>query len=89
MQHDAIPEELVVHEVMVTKGLATKKMRIMGRGRTGFGYRRYSHVTVKLEKIDFDQKIKSERAQKQKKKWKLIQEKVETLKLSGGSKLLY
>lgn len=89
MQHDAIPEELVVHEVMVTKGLATKKMRIMGRGRTGFGYRRYSHVTVKLEKIDFDQKIKSERAQNQKKKWKLIQEKVETLKLSGGSKLLY
>jgi hypothetical protein len=89
MQHDAIPEELVVHEVMVTKGMATKKMRIMGRGRTGFGYRRYSHVTVKLEKIDFDQKIKSERAQNQKKKWKLIQEKVETLKLSGGSKLLY
>ena len=85
MQHDAIPEELVVHEVMVTKGLATKKMRIMGRGRTGFGYRRYSHVTVKLEKIDFDQKIKSERAQNQKKKWKLIQEKVETLKLSEGS----
>ena len=89
MQHDAIPEEMVVHEVMVTKGMATKKMRIMGRGRTGFGYRRYSHVTVKLEKIDFDQKIKSERAQNQKKKWKLIQEKVETLKLSGGSKLLY
>ena len=89
MQHDAIPEEMVVHEVMVTKGMATKKMRIMGRGRTGFGYRRYSHVTVKLEKIDFDKKIKSERAQNQKKKWKLIQEKVETLKLSGGSKLLY
>jgi len=89
MQHDAIPEELVVHEVMVTKGMATKKMRIMGRGRTGFGYRRYSHVTVKLEKIDFDQKIRSERAQNQKKKWKSIQEKVEILKLSGGSNLLY
>ena len=78
-----------MNEVIVTKGLAIKKMRIMGRGRTGFGYKRNSHVTVKLEKIDFDHKIKNERALNQRKKWRSIQEKVENLKLSGGSNLIY
>eukprot|EP01035_Chromulina_nebulosa_P018179 gene18179-23837_t len=34
LRFDAIPEELRVKEVLVTKGLAIKKMRIMGRGRT-------------------------------------------------------
>lgn len=78
-----------MNEIIVTKGFAIKKMRIMGRGRTGFGYKRKSHVTVKLEKIDFDHKIKNERALNQRNKWRLIQEKVEKLKLSGGSNLLY
>jgi large subunit ribosomal protein L22 len=51
--HEAIPEELLVKEIFVTKGLAQKRMRIMGRGRTGIGYMRKSHVTVKVEKINF------------------------------------
>lgn len=58
LYYDAIPEELIVKSVMVTKGQAQKKMRIMGRGRTGFGYTRKSHVTVKVQKIDFDSMIR-------------------------------
>lgn len=57
--HGAIAEELIVKEVIVNKGLMIKKMRIMGRGRTGFGYKRKSHVIVKVEKVNFEQKIKS------------------------------
>ena len=57
LYYNAIPEELIVKEVIVNKGFAQKKIRIMGRGRTGFGYTRSSHVTVKLEKIDFNQII--------------------------------
>ena len=57
--HNYIPEELRVKEVVVTKGLQMKRMRIMGRGRTGFGYKRQSHVLVKLEPIDFPSLISS------------------------------
>jgi large subunit ribosomal protein L22 len=57
--HNLMPEELIVKEVIVSKGLAIKRMRIMGRGRTGFGYNRSAHVLVKLEPIDFPKLIKS------------------------------
>ena len=29
----------------------------MGRGRTGFGYARWSHVSMKVEKVDFNKII--------------------------------
>ena len=57
--HNYIPEELLVKEVVVTKGLQMKRMRIMGRGRTGYGYKRQSHVLVKLEPADFTSLISS------------------------------
>ena len=44
-------------------------MRIMGRGRTGFGYKRRSHVLVKVSKIDFDKEINNAKTFSQKKKW--------------------
>jgi large subunit ribosomal protein L22 len=61
LSYGYIPEELFVKEVIVTKGLQMKRMRIMGRGRTGFGYKRQAHVLVKLEPIDFDSLINSSR----------------------------
>ena len=48
-------------------------MRIMGRGRTGIGYMRKSHVTVKVEKINFEEKIALSFTQSQKIKWAKIQ----------------
>lgn len=67
--HSAIPQELIVREVLVNKGLAQKKMRIMGRGRTGFGYKRRAHVTVKVEKVDFDYEIQRSRTNVDKMMW--------------------
>eukprot|EP01038_Epipyxis_sp_PR26KG_P011118 gene11118-14922_t len=80
---NAIPEELRVKEVMVTKGLQVKKMTIMGRGRTGFGYKRSSHVTVGVEKIDFHQMIAKAQDVFQKSKWQKRLALVEKLKSSS------
>lgn len=57
----------------MNKGLATKKIRIMGKGRHGVGYNRQSIVTVKVEKIDFEKKISECKALNQKSKWAKIQ----------------
>lgn len=84
IKYDAIPEELVVKDVFVTKGLQRKRMRIMGRGRTGFGYQRSSHVFIKLTKVDFPKMIKKGNSQN-KKEWKRRFNIVKKLKLVGGS----
>ena len=53
----------------MTKGTARKKMTIMGRGRTGFGYTRAAHLNVKVEVIDFDSMIDIQKTHSQKQKW--------------------
>lgn len=59
VSHDALPEEMYVKDVWVTKGKSQKRMRIMGRGRTGVGYKRWSHVFVKLASVDFEDMAKN------------------------------
>ena len=56
----------------------------MGRGRTGFGYKRKTHVRVKLEKIDFDKMIAGAKTFSQKQKWKTRKSFVEGLKQESG-----
>ena len=41
----------------------------MGRGRTGVGVIAKTHVTVKVEVVDFEKKIAECKSQNQKKKW--------------------
>ena len=72
--HEAIPEELIVKEIFVTKGIAQRRMRIMGRGRTGIGYMRKTHVTIKVEVINFATMIEKAKTKSQKAKWAKIQE---------------
>jgi ribosomal protein L22 len=67
--HGAIPEELRVKEIWVNKGFMQKKMRIMGRGRTGIGYHRKTHLRVVLEMIDFEKAIAESKSKNQKVKW--------------------
>lgn len=69
MNHGTIPEELKIHEVMITKGHAQKKMRIMGKGMAGFGYTREAHITIKVDKIDFERHIAEAKTISQKRKW--------------------
>lgn len=78
--HGLIPEELHVKEIFVTKGFMFKRMRIMGRGRTGVGYKRYTHMRAIVEQIDFEAKIASCKSTNQKKKWIKRKEMVEQLK---------
>jgi hypothetical protein len=70
IRHDLNPAELLVKEIAVTKGRQQKQMTIMGRGRTGFGYRRWSHVWVKVEKIDFAKEIAEAKTFSQQQKWR-------------------
>ncbi|KAG5190738.1 hypothetical protein JKP88DRAFT_266799 [Tribonema minus] len=57
-----IPDQLELDQIYVGKGEQQKRQRIMGKGRTGLGYRRWAHLTVHLREIDFDGKISSSRA---------------------------
>lgn len=67
--YQTIPEELMIKEIFITKGFAQKRSRIMGRGRTGYGYRRASHVTVKVEKVDFEDLMTNAKSTNSKAKW--------------------
>ena len=57
-----------------------KRMRIMGRGRTGVGYRRWTHVTIKVEKIDFQREIDDAINPIMRKKWQMWHSKAEKMK---------
>ena len=46
----------------------------MGRGRTGIGYMRKTHVTIKVEVINFATMIEKAKTKSQKAKWAKIQE---------------
>ena len=72
-------------EVMVTKGFAQKKMRIMGRGRTGVGYVRKAHVTIKVEVINFANMIAKAKTHSQKAKWAKIEAIVAKKRLEGSN----
>lgn len=65
---------------MVTKGPQQKKMRIMGKGRTGFGYKRSSHVRLTVEVVDFDRMIQKSKGPGEKKRWKIQRDIVAKLK---------
>lgn len=78
--HELIPEQLMVTEVLVTKGKQQKQLTIQGRGRTGYGYRRYSHIWLRVEQINFAKQIEKAETQTQKQKWAQMAELVERLR---------
>jgi hypothetical protein len=65
---------------MVTKGASFKRMRIMGRGRTGFGYRRQSHITVKVSRVNFEERIAKACTREQERLWVERRDLVQRLK---------
>lgn len=80
MKYEAIPEQLHVKEIAVTKGKSHPKVRVMGRGRTGIGTMRWSHVYVKVEVIDFEEKIAKAETPAEKTLWSKRKALVETIK---------
>jgi hypothetical protein len=77
-----------VKEVMVTKGMTRKKVRIMGRGRSGMGKIRSSHVTIKVDKVDFQEKIQRARSIYERDVWMKRKALVDKLKKSGDTQTL-
>lgn len=63
------PTQLEVAECFATHGTHLKRMKIMGRGRTGIMHHRYTHVRMVLREIDFPLKIALSSSVAGKRKW--------------------
>jgi len=74
-----------VKEVMVTKGMTRKKVRIMGRGHSGVGKIRSSHVTIKIDKVNFQDKIQQAKSIYERDVWTNRKALVDKLKKSVGT----
>ncbi len=85
VKYQAIAQELYVKEIAVTKGKTHKKVRIMGRGRAGIGTMRWSHVTAKIELINFDEKISKAETPSEKSIWLKRKQVVESMKANPPS----
>jgi len=63
------PSQLEVAECFSTHGSHLKRVKIMGRGRSGKKSRRHSHIRLVLREIDFPMKLLQARSVNQKRKW--------------------
>jgi len=61
--------QLEVAECFATHGTHLKRLKIMGRGRSGTKRRRHSHIRLVLREIDFQLKIAQAKTLNQKKRW--------------------
>lgn len=69
IRHGLQPSQLEVAECFATHGTHLKRMKLMGRGRTGTLHHRFSHMRVVLREIDFALKIYTARSMGEKKRW--------------------
>jgi large subunit ribosomal protein L22 len=74
IQHGLQPCQLEVAECFATQGTHLKRIKFMGRGRTGTKHRKFTHMRLVLREIDFPLKIALSRTVSQKKKWILRQQ---------------
>jgi large subunit ribosomal protein L22 len=63
------PTQLEVAECFATRGTPLKRMKTMGRGRTGRMEHRHSHMRVVLREVDFKLKVYQAPTLNQKKRW--------------------
>lgn len=69
--------QLEVAECFATKGTPLKRVKIMGRGRSGRKERKHSHMRVVLREIDFPLRIYQAQTLGMKTKWYLMQQQAE------------
>lgn len=67
--HELVAEELEVDRAFVTPAPFAKRLKIMGRGRSGTVRKRAGHLTVVLNKVDFGAKIADAPNRRQRRKW--------------------
>ena len=71
------PSQLEVAECFATKGTPLKRIKTMGRGRSGRMEHKHSHIRLVLREIDFKLRIYQATSLNQKKKWFLLQQQAE------------
>lgn len=76
-KYGLLPSQLEVVECFATHGSHLKRIKVMGRGRAGKMYRRFSHVRLVLREIDFPLKILQCKSINQRLKWVALMEKAE------------
>ncbi|KAL3796922.1 hypothetical protein HJC23_000675 [Cyclotella cryptica] len=69
IRHGLQPSQLEVAECFATHGRHLKRLKIMGRGRSGKKLRRFSHIRLVLREIDFPTKLLEASTINQKRKW--------------------
>ena len=68
-QHELVPEELEIERCFVTPAPFMKRLKIMGRGRSGTIRKRSGHLNVTVAAVDFDAKIREAHNPRQRRKW--------------------
>jgi large subunit ribosomal protein L22 len=76
-KYGLLPSQLEVVECFATHGSHLKRIKVMGRGRAGKMYRRFSHVRLVLREIDFPLKLLQCKSINQRLKWVALMEKAE------------
>lgn len=69
IRHGLQPSQLEVAECFATHGRHLKRIKIMGRGRSGKKLRRFSHIRLVLREIDFPTKLLQADSINGKRKW--------------------
>jgi len=69
IRHGFQPSQLEVAECFATHGTHLKRMKIMGRGRSGIMHHRHSHIRLVLREIDFPTKLLQAKTVNQKRRW--------------------
>lgn len=69
IRHGLQPSQLEVAECFSTHGTHLKRVKIMGRGRSGKKHRRHCHIRLVLREIDFPTKLLQAETINQKRKW--------------------
>ena len=64
-QHGLVPAQLEVHEAFVTQGERLKRIKMMGRGRTGIKHHLHCHVRVTVAAIPFEKRLKEAKTRSQ------------------------
>jgi len=71
------PSQLEVAECFATRATPLKRMKTMGRGRTGRMEHKHSHMRLVLREIDFKLRIYQAPSVNQKKRWFVMQQEAE------------
>eukprot|EP00560_Eucampia_antarctica_P010155 CAMPEP_0197829142 /NCGR_PEP_ID=MMETSP1437-20131217/5600_1 /TAXON_ID=49252 ORGANISM="Eucampia antarctica, Strain CCMP1452" /NCGR_SAMPLE_ID=MMETSP1437 /ASSEMBLY_ACC=CAM_ASM_001096 /LENGTH=251 /DNA_ID=CAMNT_0043430659 /DNA_START=39 /DNA_END=794 /DNA_ORIENTATION=- len=69
IRYGMAPSQLQVHTCFATPGTPLKRIKIMGRGRSGVKHRKHSHIHLSLRETDFALEMARAPTLKKKQKW--------------------